>query len=313
MKLVWLFLIVVFINDITKIAEINQLKEAAEHAYLAEDYATAIEKYLYLIDSFHIQDEEVLLNLAHAYYHSQDTAQAKTIYQDLTRTTAHEINSIAHQQLGLLSYQKKELEKSLASFKRALKENPLNEEARYNYELVKKLLDKQKNNQKNQDQQKNKEKDQSEQQQDNQGDQDQQQSDQSENSDQKEENQDQQSENGENKEDQQDKSQEQQSEKNNEENQEQTDKEQDQQQSGEEDKEENQKEGEDQNSASEEENELKEQEAPTLSTSEKLEELNLTEEAVQMILNAMRDSEIQYIQQMQKEPKTKPDSGKPDW
>jgi Ca-activated chloride channel family protein len=50
-----------------------------------------------------------------------------------------------------------------------------------------------------------------------------------------------------------------------------------------------------------------------LSRSERLEELNLTEEKARMILEAMKNSEIQYIQQNRRKPTKKPDSTKPDW
>lgn len=61
------------------------------------------------------------------------------------------------------------------------------------------------------------------------------------------------------------------------------------------------------------EEEGKEMEQPPQSRSEKLEELNLTEEKARMILEAMKNNEIQYIQQNKRKAKKKPDSNKPDW
>lgn len=52
---------------------------------------------------------------------------------------------------------------------------------------------------------------------------------------------------------------------------------------------------------------------PPQSRSEKLEELNLTEEKARMILEAMKNNEIQYIQQNKRKATKKPDSNKPDW
>lgn len=63
----------------------------------------------------------------------------------------------------------------------------------------------------------------------------------------------------------------------------------------------------------ESEEEGQEMEKPPQSTSEKLEELNLTEEKARMILEAMKNNEIQYIQQNKRKAKKKPDSNKPDW
>lgn len=61
------------------------------------------------------------------------------------------------------------------------------------------------------------------------------------------------------------------------------------------------------------EEEGKEMEQPPQSRSEKLEELNLTEEKARMILEAMKNNEIQYIQQNKRQATKKPDSNKPDW
>ena len=69
----------------------------------------------------------------------------------------------------------------------------------------------------------------------------------------------------------------------------------------------------DQAQQQETEEEGEEMEEPPQSRSEKLEELNLTEEKARMILEAMKNNEIQYIQQNQRKATKKPDSGKPDW
>jgi outer membrane biosynthesis protein TonB len=57
----------------------------------------------------------------------------------------------------------------------------------------------------------------------------------------------------------------------------------------------------------------KEMDQPPQTRSEKLEELNLTEEKARMILEAMKNNEIQYIQQNKRNATKKPDSNKPDW
>jgi hypothetical protein len=56
-----------------------------------------------------------------------------------------------------------------------------------------------------------------------------------------------------------------------------------------------------------------EMDQPPKSRTEKLEELNLTEEKARMILEAMKNNEIQYIQQNKRKPTKRPDSTKPDW
>lgn len=91
---------------------------------------------------------------------------------------------------------------------------------------------------------------------------------------------------------------------------------QDQQEDGEEQNSEEQDQmGDEQQTQQQNESEEKgEEEHPQpLSRSERLEELNLTEEKARMILEAMKNSEIQYIQQNRRKPTKKPDSTKPDW
>ena len=41
--------------------------------------------------------------------------------------------------------------------------------------------------------------------------------------------------------------------------------------------------------------------------------MNISEEKARMILEAMRNNEIQYIQQQRRKATERPKSGKPDW
>ncbi len=120
----------------------------------------------------------------------------------------------------------------------------------------------------------------------------------------KQKNQDQKQEDQENKEDQQ---------KQEQEKEEDQQSEQDQGEQKEEDENAEQKDQSEQAKQEETEEEGKEMDQPPQSRSEKLEELNLTEEKARMILEAMKNNEIQYIQQNKRRATKKPDSDKPDW
>ena len=48
-------------------------------------------------------------------------------------------------------------------------------------------------------------------------------------------------------------------------------------------------------------------------TKEKLEEMNISEEKARMLLEAMRQNEIKYLQQQKRKATERPPSGKPDW
>jgi tetratricopeptide (TPR) repeat protein len=158
---VLLMLVALFI-DPTKIGKINTLKAEARKAYQSGDYQTAIQRYRYLVDSLHVQEDEVLLNLANAYFQTNDTTQALSQYQSLTQSGKAQLRSKAEQQLGVMANRAGKSEEALNHFKQAIKNDPTNEDARYNYELLKKKLeekkkqDQQKQDQ-NKDQQQNKE------------------------------------------------------------------------------------------------------------------------------------------------------------
>ncbi|MFP4293404.1 MAG: tetratricopeptide repeat protein, partial [Cyclobacteriaceae bacterium] len=137
---------------IDNIATVNRLKKEAEQAYKNGDYATAVTHYRTLVDSLNVQDDNVKLNLAHSLIQAGDTISARRNYSTLVRSSQPEVKSVAYQQLGIIASEQQEYEESLASFKEALKANPANEEARYNYELVKQLMEQQKEQEQEQEQ-----------------------------------------------------------------------------------------------------------------------------------------------------------------
>jgi len=142
MKTVYLFLIgTLLLIDPSKIGKINSAKAEAKKAYLSGDFKTAIQKYSYLIDSLGVTEDEVRANLASAYFQLNDTAKAQSTYQQLTQSPNKRISSVANQQLGVIANNKEKLEEALSYFKSALKAAPENNEARYNYEVVKKKLE----------------------------------------------------------------------------------------------------------------------------------------------------------------------------
>jgi hypothetical protein len=279
--LIAILLIINPLTDLDKIARVNKAKKEAEKAYLAENYELAKEKYLYLRDSMGVNDEKLLLNLANTQFLMNDSTSAQTAYSSLKESTNTEISSLAYQQLGAMQFKNKKYEEALKQYKSALKANPANSEARYNYELLKKLI----KEQEEQEQQQNQDKQNQDQENKDQEKQDQ------ENKEQNQENKDQQDQ--EQKEDQQ--KQEEQDQKDQKENQE------------------KQKEQEEQKPEDQEKKEKEEQSNPNPIDEEKLKEMKITEEKAMLILEAMKNNEIQYIQQNKRKAKKKKDPTKPDW
>ena len=284
MKLAWwIFGLLLVIGGIDDIATINRLKKQAEEAYQSGDYAQAVQYYQTLVDSLQVDDEKVRLNLAHAQLQVGDTATAQRQYGQLMNAGDASIKSVAYQQLGNITTQQQQYQDALAMYKESLKANPANEDSRYNYELVKKLQQEQEQQQQSQS---DNNQEQSEEQKDQQN-QDQQ------NQEQSEQQQDQQGESTDesNSEEQQNESEQQQGE------QEPTDAE-----------EQNTEQGEQQN-----EGEKSEEEMESSPLSERLQEMNISEEKARMILEAMRNNEMQYIQQNRRKATKPRDRTKPDW
>ena len=283
-------------NDLDKIVRVNKTKKEAREAYLNGDYEAALNKYRYLTDSLQVIDDDIRLNMANAYYNLADTAQAIDTYSQLFDSKSKTVKSTAHQQMGILSSKNKKFEEALDHFKEAIKANPANEDARYNYELMKKILkeqEEQEQQQQNQDQQNNEENKDQEQKDQEQQNQDQQNKDQQQQNEeqQKQEEQDQ---NKEGEGEEQEKDQEQQQEEQKKEEGEQKEEQQPKPQEGEE----------------AEEKEGEEQQNPL---SEKLEEMKISEEKAKMILEALKNKEIQYYQQNKRKPTKRKDPKKPDW
>ncbi len=283
-------------TDLDKIGKINSAKSEAKKAFLSGDFKTAIKKYTYLIDSLGVNEEEVRANLASAYFQANDTAQAINTYQQLAQSSNKKINSVANQQLGVMANNQEKLEESLQYFKQALKASPENDEARYNYEVVKKKLEEKKK----QDQQKNKD-----------------QKDQDKKDDQKKDQKDQKKDD---KKDQQDKKEKEEQDKKDQEKKDQDKKDQDKKDQKDKDpkdpkdkeqKEKEQKEKEQKEKEQQEKNKDKKDIPP--SVSEKLKEMQMSEEKAKMILEAMKNQEVQYLQQNKRKATKPKDKGKPDW
>lgn len=264
------------LTDPGKISKVNTLKKEAQKAYNAGDYSTAIEKYRMLKDSMKVTEDEVTLNLANAYFQQNDTTAALTEYQQVLSSVDNSIRSKSNQQIGILNNRQGKFEEALNNFKQAIKADPNNMDARYNYEMLKKKLEEKKKQEEQQKKDQQQQKDQKPQ-------------------DQK----DQQKQDEQKKKDEQQK----QDEKNKSENK-------DEQSKKEEQKKDEQKKSE-QEKETEKPSDEKKDTPP--SVSEKLQQMKISEEKAKMLLEAMKNQEVQYLQQNKRKATKPKDKGKPDW
>lgn len=267
------------------ISKINSAKSEAKKAFLANDYLVAATKYRYLIDSLGVKEDEVLMNLAHCYFNLNDTTNAMTSYQKLLTgpNSNKTLRSNAYQQLGVINNRQGKLEEALANFKEALKTDPTNEDARYDYEMVKKKLEEKK---KQEEQQKN---------------------------DQNKENQDKKNEEQQNKDQQQKNKQNQDKNKQDQQKKDQQQKEQEQKEQAEKDKQEKEKQEKEQQQKEQEQKENQEKKKDNNFNPDKMKDIKVTEEKAKMILEAMKNQEKQYLQQQKRKAEKPRDKGKPDW
>jgi Ca-activated chloride channel family protein len=272
MMLIWL-LAIVFSVDPGDIGKVNARKSEAKKAFVAGDYKTAADHYRYLVDSAGVSEDEVNMNLAHSYFQLNDTTQAIGSYQRLTQSTDARLRSTAYQQLGVLNNREGKFEEALQFLKQSLRADPSNQDARYNYEMIRKKLEEQKKKEQEQ----------------NKKDQEQEKKD--------EQNKDSKEEQNKDKKDQQKTDEQKEQEKKEQEQKDQEQKEKEQQQKEQQEKEQQEKDN---------------KEMPP-SVKDKLKEMNMSEEKARMILEAMKNQEIQYLQQNKRKGTKPKDKNKPDW
>jgi Ca-activated chloride channel family protein len=280
MKILLFLLVALIWVDPATVKKINSAKSAAENAFRKGDYQAAIHHYKLLVDSLGVSEDEVVLNLANAYFLAKDTANAFSVYHSVTESTKTEIRSKANQQLGIMANQQGRPEEALNFFKQAIRAEPSNDDARYNYEMLKKKLEEKKKEEEQQQQQ----------------DQDQQKNDE-------------QKEDQKKKEEQKDK-QEKDEQSKDEQNKDQLKK--DQQQKDQQEKEQEEKEKKEKEKKQQEQKESEDKGMQNLDR-EKLEQMKISEEKARMILEAMKNQEKQYLQQQKRKPTQSRDRNKPDW
>ena len=125
MKVLMLTMLLAVLVDPATVKKINTAKAAAEQAFKKGDYPAAIRHYQYLVDSMGVQEDEVLVNLANAFYLAKDTANAFSQYQAVTESPKPEIKSKPYQQLGIMANQQGRAEEALNLFKQAIKAEPI--------------------------------------------------------------------------------------------------------------------------------------------------------------------------------------------
>ena len=138
----FLISLLLVLNPVTFVAERNYNLKKAEQAFQKNEYLLANQYYTKLIADLEWKHENLDLNLAHTYFLSKKYEDAAKQYQKIVEKQNVILASVALNQLGYLATINQDLEGGLQYFLNAIKLYPQNSEARYNYELMKKILKK---------------------------------------------------------------------------------------------------------------------------------------------------------------------------
>ncbi len=138
------FLLLTFapLDGLQRIALRNQYAVQAQQAYDQKKYQQAAALYE-KVRNFEGKDvgPSIQLNLAHSYFHVRQFSQASPIYRALLKSTSDfQIKSVIAGQLSVIEAEEGNYTKALALSKQALVYDELNQQARYNYELLQKYL-----------------------------------------------------------------------------------------------------------------------------------------------------------------------------
>jgi len=140
-----------FFDGFTRIAKTNQYKKEGKEAFISEKYDVAVARFAYLADTLEANDETIVINLANALYRNDSIKKANERYKQVIASGKNgTFVSIAYNQAGIIFANDQKYQEAINYFKDALRSDPENEQARYNYELLMKMMQK---NQQQQNQQ----------------------------------------------------------------------------------------------------------------------------------------------------------------
>ena len=126
------------------IAEKNRAIEQAEQSFKRAEFENSVRAHLLLLSDFDLQLPEVTFNLGLSYQLNGQEAEAQKTFSQVLSSPNVKLASFAANQNGVISGREENYEEALQSFKQALIKNPTNEVARYNYEMLARWLDKNK-------------------------------------------------------------------------------------------------------------------------------------------------------------------------
>lgn len=124
----------------TRVSRLNLAIDTASDSYAQAKYEESVKNHLFLVEEFQYSSAELDFNLGLSYHHSEKPDEAAGYYDKTSVTPNKLLSSFAYNQGGVIIGDKKEYEAALNKFQSALIKDPLNEVARYNYEMLARWL-----------------------------------------------------------------------------------------------------------------------------------------------------------------------------
>ena len=136
-----IFLVLLFLPaSWTRVSLLNAAIDQAAASYAATEYEKAIKDHRVLIEEFQLVSEYLDFNLGLSYHYASQPEEAAANFDKASQSIDERLSSFAFNQGGVVLGNKQDYEAALSKFQSALIQNPLNEEARYNYELLARWL-----------------------------------------------------------------------------------------------------------------------------------------------------------------------------
>lgn len=124
----------------TRVSRLNSAIDVAAESYAKAEYEQSITNHQLLVDEFGYASPELDYNLGLSNQYAEKVDEATGYYDKASIAADKTLASFAFNQGGVLLGNKKEYEPALSKFKSALIQDPNNEVARHNYELLARWL-----------------------------------------------------------------------------------------------------------------------------------------------------------------------------
>lgn len=124
----------------TRVSRLNLAIDTAADSYAEAKYEESVKNHLALVEEFQYSSDELDFDLGLSYHHSEKPDEAAGYYDKTSVTPNKLLASFAYNQGGVIIGDKQEYEAALNKFQSALIQDPLNEVARYNYEMLARWL-----------------------------------------------------------------------------------------------------------------------------------------------------------------------------